>query len=76
MSTTTLLVVKVAMRGEVDRREKLKVVLFHVRGSNIEDPPKDISLEPLYPSLGIEMFHRKYPWFVSHVSVTSSPKHT
>jgi hypothetical protein len=49
MSTITLLTVKVATRGEVDRREKLKIVPFSVRGSNVDDPPKEINLEPLYP---------------------------
>ena len=59
MSTITLLIVKVAMRGEVERREKLKIVLFRVRGTNVEDPPYEINLEPLYPSRGMETFHLK-----------------
>ena len=59
MSTNTLLIVKVAMRGEVDKREKLKIVLFWVRGSKVEDPPYEINLEPLYPSREMEMFQRK-----------------
>ena len=49
MSTTTLLTVKVATRGEVDSREKLKIVLSSVRGSKVDDPPKEINLERLYP---------------------------
>ena len=76
MSTTTLLTVKVATRGEVDSREKLKIVLSSVRGSNIDDPPKEINLERLYPSRGIEMFHRMYPRSVLHLRVSSSPKQT
>lgn len=39
MSAVTLLIVNVAMSGEVDLREKLKTVLFSVSGSNNDDPP-------------------------------------
>ena len=50
ISAVTPLIVKVAMRGEVDKREKPKIVFFCVSGSNTDDPPKEISLEPSYPS--------------------------
>ena len=74
MSATTLLIIIVAMRGVVDKRNMLKIVLFVVSGSNTGVPPSETNLEPLYPSRGIEIFHLKYLSFVLHMSVSSSPK--